>query len=320
MAEDAEPYRAAREGAALVDLSERGVLEATGPLRQKFLQGMLTNEVEGLSPGEGRAAALLDVKGHVQALFRVLVEKEVVRLESLADRLAAVERTLDHYRVAAPVRFKAVPTAVLGLLGPLSEHALRAGGAEIPALAPESHARTSLHGVDVRVARASDLPGRGFAVHASPDDAPRLRAALEGQGAVPARREILDALRVEALRPWLGADVTEENLLHETGLVAECCSFQKGCYLGQEVVARLDARGGNVSRALRGLRLGAPATRGAPVLVAGREVGRVTTAALSPRSGPIALAYVHRSHFAPGTEVEVAGSPATIVPDFGGAA
>ncbi len=316
MAEDAQQYAAAREGAALVDLPERGVLEATGPLRQKFLQGMLTNEVQALAAGEGRAAALLDVKGHVQALFRVLVLKDAVLLETLVDRLAPVERTLDHYKVAAPVRFKVVPTAVLGLLGPLSEDALRAGGAEIPAAAPESHVRTSLHGIDVQVARASDLPVRGFAVHAPPDAAPGLRAALADAGALTAGREVLDALRVEALRPWLGEDVTEENLLHETGLVAECCSFQKGCYLGQEVVARLDARGGHVSRALRGLRLGAPATRGAPVVAAGREVGRVTTAALSPRSGPIALAYVHRSHFAPGTDVLVAGSTATVVSSF----
>jgi tRNA-modifying protein YgfZ len=312
----AEGYTAAREGIALVDLPERGVLEATGPQRQKFLQGMLSNEVQALAAGEGRPAALLDVKGHVQALLRVLVEKDAVRLETRADRLGPVERTLDHYRVAAPVRFRVAPTAVLGLLGPRAEEALRAGGGAIPAAPPESHVRTSLYGVDVRLARASDLAAPGFAVHVAPDAASGLRGALRDAGVPTAGREALDALRVEALRPWLGEDVTEENLLHETGLVAECCSFDKGCYLGQEVVARLDARGGHVSRALRGLRLARPVARGAPVVVAGREVGRVTTAALSPLSGPIALAYVHRAQFVPGTVVEVEGNAATVVESF----
>ena len=110
--------------------------------------------------------------------------------------------------------------------------------------------------------------------------------------------------------------MTEENLLHETGLVAECHSPAKGCYVGQEVVARLEARGGNVNKALRGLRLSAPAAAGATVHAGGREVGRVTTAAVSPRLGPIALAYVHRGHFASGTAVEVDGAPATVVTSF----
>jgi folate-binding protein YgfZ len=117
---------------------------------------------------------------------------------------------------------------------------------------------------------------------------------------------------VEAGRPWYGRDVSEENLLHETGLVSECCSFQKGCYLGQEVVARLDARGGHVNKRLRGLRLSAPAADGAAVMAEQKEVGLVTTAAVSPRFGPIALAYLHRSHTDRGSSVSVAGHPATV--------
>ena len=89
--------------------------------------------------------------------------------------------------------------------------------------------------------------------------------ALRAAGARPVGLDALDARRVEALRPWYGSDVTEENLLHETGLVAECHSPAKGCYVGQEVVARLEARGGNVNKALRGLRLSAPAAAGAAV-------------------------------------------------------
>ncbi|MFN8093286.1 MAG: glycine cleavage T C-terminal barrel domain-containing protein [Vicinamibacteria bacterium] len=141
--------------------------------------------------------------------------------------------------------------------------------------------------------------------------------ALRAAGAAPLSPAELDALRVEALRPWYGVDVTEDNLLHETGLLAECHSATKGCYLGQEVIARLEGRGGNVSRALRGLRLSAPAAAGDAITHEGREVGRVTTAAVSPRLGPIAMGYVHRGAFAAGTVVEVAGAPATVVTRFG---
>jgi folate-binding protein YgfZ len=168
----------------------------------------------------------------------------------------------------------------------------------------------------VRLTRAGDLPGGGFVLHAPPD-ADAVWSALVSAGARPAGFDALDTLRVEALRPWYGSDVTEENLLHETGLLAECHSPSKGCYVGQEVVARLEARGGHVNKALRGLRLSAPAEPGTPLTAEGRDVGRVTTAAVSPRLGPVALAYVHRTHFAAGTAVEAGGAPATVVTSFG---
>ena len=97
--------------------------------------------------------------------------------------------------------------------------------------------------------------------------------------------------------------MTEDNLLHETGLIGVLHSSAKGCYVGQEVIARLEGRGGNVNKALRGLRLGAPARPGTALTADGKDVGWLTTCALSPRLGPIAMGYVHRSHFAPGSEV-----------------
>jgi folate-binding protein YgfZ len=162
------------------------------------------------------------------------------------------------------------------------------------------------------VARAGDLPRGGLVLHLAPDAGGDVRNALVAAGAQPLGRPALDALRIEAGRAWYGTDVTEENLLHETGLLREYHSPSKGCYVGQEVIARLEARGGNVNKMLRGLRLSAPAQAGAALTSAGQEVGRVTTAAVSPRLGPIAMAYVRRSHFAPGTVVELDGQPATV--------
>jgi len=309
-------YSAAREATALVDLPHRGVLEASGPQRQKFLQGMLSHDVAGRPPGRGCPAALMNAKGAVQALLRVLVEKDVVLLETDLDRIGFLQRTLEHHRVAAPVRFAARPTSVLALLGPWGARVLSAAGVDSPPVSPEAHQVVAIADHPVRLVRAGDLPGRGLVLHVAPEGAADVWKALHTAGARPAGHDALDALRVEGLRPWYGSDVTEENLLHETGLVGEYHSPAKGCYVGQEVVARLEARGGNVNKALRGLRLSAPATPGATVHSEGREVGRVTTAAVSPRLGPIALAYVHRGHFASGTTVEVDAAPATVVTSF----
>jgi folate-binding protein YgfZ len=307
---------ALREHAGLVDLPIRGVLEVAGPVRLKFLQGMLSNDVAGRGPGQGCRAAFLSARGGVQALVRALVEKEVVVLETDLDRVLPLQKALEHYRVAAPVRFAPRPVAVLALAGPEAEAVLRGAGVEGAPAEAESHAVAPLGGPPVRIARAGDLPGGGFVLHAPTDGARVAWEALLAAGARPVGLDALDVRRIEALRPWWGDDVTEENLLHETGLLTECASFTKGCYVGQEIVARLDARGGNVNKALRGLRLAAPVPCGAAVTAGGKGIGRVTTAGASPRLGPIALAYVHREHFAAGAPVEAGGTPATVVTSF----
>ncbi|HEV8254799.1 MAG TPA: glycine cleavage T C-terminal barrel domain-containing protein [Vicinamibacteria bacterium] len=303
----------AREGAAVIDLPDRVLLAAGGPLRQKFLHNILSNDVASLRPGAGCRAALMDVKGRQLAFMRVLVDADTVLLELPADRLADVEAALEHYRVAAPVRFEKRPASMLALLGPQARAALARAGCELPELAPEAHTQCEVAGVKVRAARAGDFPCRGLVLYAPASDGARVREALVAAGADLLDRPTLDALRIEEGRAWYGTDVTEENLLHETGLLGEYHSPTKGCYVGQEVVARLEARGGNVNKLLRGLKLSAPAAAGATVRAEGAEAGRVTTAAVSPRLGPIAMAYVHRSRAEPGTVVEVDGAPATVM-------
>jgi folate-binding protein YgfZ len=305
-------YDAAREGAALVNLPDRGVLAVTGPTRQKFLHGVLSNEIQGLLPGQGRRAALMDTKGRLLAFMRVLNGQTEVWLEVSGNRIDVVEERLTFYRVAAPVRFQRRPVEVLAVLGPRAAQVLARAGCDVLALEPEGHLAGAVGGQPVLVARAGDLPAQGYVLHAESPAAAAAAAALESAGAVPLDRETLDVLRIEDGRPWYGPDVNDETLLHETGLVREYHSPTKGCYVGQEVIARLEARGGNVSRALRGLRLSARAEAGAPVMSDEKEVGRVTTAAVSPRLGPIAMGYVHRTRFEAGTRVEVGGAAATV--------
>jgi folate-binding protein YgfZ len=214
------------------------------------------------------------------------------------------------------VRFALGKTAVLAVFGPRAGEVLSDAGAGPLPEASEAHREVQLGGTTLRLVRASDLPGAGFVLHAPLEAAEAVARALRTAGAEPVGAAALDALRVEALCPWYGTDVTEDNLLHETGLLGVLHSSTKGCYVGQEVIARLEGRGGHVNKALRGLRLGAPAAAGATITAAGKEAGFVTTPALSPRLGPIALGYVHRNHFAHGTRVEVAGAPATVVTSF----
>ena len=299
--------------AGFIVLPDRTVLSVTGAPRLKFLHSILSNDVEGLKPGQGRRAALMDVKGRLLAFVRVLVDADAVRLEVAGGRRDAVERSLVHYRVGTPVRFTARPDVVVALVGPGARGALARAGAEVPGLEEEAHVRSRLGGVEVGVVRAGDVPAGGYALHVPPPGVDAVVSALEAAGAAAISPESLDVLRVEDGRPWYGPDVTEENLLHETGLLGEYHSSAKGCYVGQEVVARLEGRGGHVNKMLRGLRLGSPAARGDLVTADGKDVGRVTTAGVSARFGPVALAYLHRSRSDPGSVVHVAGAPATVV-------
>jgi folate-binding protein YgfZ len=305
----AAEYASAGRGAALVELGERGLLVASGPRCRKFLHDMLSNDVE-LPAGEGRRAALLDLKGHVQAVIRCSVAGASVSLELARAGIGETRATLDHYRVAAPVRFASPETTVLALLGPDAPKLLASAGT-LPR-SPEAHLEGNLYGVTVRVIRAGDLPRGGWAIHVPSDRAAPVWSGLTADGAVPLGRRALDALRIEEGRAWFGPDIGPEHLLHETGLLPELHSATKGCYLGQEVVARLEGRGGHVNKQLRGLRLGSAAEPGTPVEANGDTVGQLTTSALSPELGAIALGYVHRNHFQPGTEVSVAGRTARV--------
>ena len=305
-------YTAAREGAGLIALPERALLAVTGPLRQKFLHNILSNAVEGRKAGEGCRAAIMDVKGHLLSFVRVQVTADAVLLEVPTEARERLEALLVHYRVAAPVRFASPEVSVLALLGKAAPVVLRNAGLQLPDLPLDGHADGRVDEVAVRVGRAGDFPAEGYVLHVPSEQSARVGDRIVAAGAERIGRATLDTLRVEDGRPWFGPDVTEDNLLHETGLVPEYHSPTKGCYVGQEVIARLEARGGNVNKRLRGLALGAPVEAGAPVRFEGKDIGRVTTSATSPRLGPIALGYVHRNQAEPGSVVEVGGAAATV--------
>ena len=298
-------YRLLREEAGAVDRTDRVHLVVGGLEAADYLQGQLTNDVEALSAGEGQYAALLDRKGHMQGDLRLLrvtgEEGDELWIDAEAVAGPAIERHLGMYKVGRDVELAAAERAIISVIGPAAGGLLGA-----PALGAEhSHTRVRL-GDEEALAVATDS-GVDLIFDAAAGDA--LRAHLDGSGVAAASEEAAEILRVEAGRPRFGAEMTNETIPQEAGINERAVSFTKGCYIGQETVARLHYKG-KPNRHLRGLRLSARAERGDAIRAGEREVGRIGTVVLSPARGPIALAIVRREA-EPGAEVEVGDGDVT---------
>ena len=291
------------EEVALVDRSERGKLALTGAQAKELLSGQVTNDIEALTPGSGCFAALLTNKGKMLADLRIIdtgselwLDTERVALQALFDNL---RRGAVGWQ--AELHKRTLQQALLSLVGP---HAARAVGGEV---GPEHANRAAqLGGADVLLV-ATDL---GVDVVCSAEDADRVRDALDVPVVPEAAAEVL---RVESGRPRYGLDLDEGTIPQEAGLNERAVSFTKGCYVGQETVARLHYRG-KPNRHLRGLRFSEPVATGTPLVLGEREVGRVGSSVVSPRLGPIGLALVRREA-AVGDEL-VAGSAVAVVTEL----
>lgn len=308
-------YQAARHGAVLMDLSFRELLEATGPDRVTFLHGMVSNDVKGRAEGTACYTALLTAKGAMVADARLLFRPEAIFLDVEPGLGAKVFETLDRYLISEEVELRDVSTewGMLALGGPRASTVLEKLGA---GPVPPADTLRELAISDVRVlavgnpswvANGTDLlvPREGLEAV--------WRALLEAgapEGLLPIDLGTWEQLRVEAGIPRYGADLNERTLPMEANLDRALC-FDKGCYLGQEVVARVTFRG-HVNRKLVGLLLGnevpAPSTE---LLVGEQKVGWLTSVVRAPALGQnIGLGYVRREHLEPGTALRIAGTEA----------
>jgi folate-binding protein YgfZ len=290
-------YRQLREECGLLDRSARGKLIVSGLDAAEYLQGQLTNDVEALGPGQGQYAALLDRKGHMQADMRVLrLDAERIWVDTEPEALEAARRHLQTYMIGREVEVEDVTAerAILSLIGPATAHVT--GSPPLPAYTCEE---TTVAGVECIVAGTGD----GVDLIAASADAGRLREGLIAAGAAEVDAGAAEILRIEAGRPRFGAEMSAETMPAEAGIVEAAVSFTKGCYIGQEPVARLHYKG-KPNRHLRGLRLRGPVQPGAGLRLGEKEVGRVGGACVSPVYGPIALAIVRREA-EPGAELAV---------------
>ncbi len=301
-----------RREAGWIRLDRLSLIRVGGPHRVKFLHNLLSNDITGLTPGHSRLAALMNLKGQQVAWMRVLAEADALICELPVEVRETVVETFVHYKVGAPVRFEKPDAAIFGLFGAKAPEIIRALGMSDAPAATETFTSGPGFSGALRVSRGLDLPASGFTLHTEVS-AVAFEGKLRSLLGEPISPTTLETLRVEEGIPWHGIDVKEENLLHETGQLEIYHSSSKGCYLGQEVVARLEGRGGNVNKKFRGLKCSQTVSAGAEILADEKAIGRVTSAGLSPKFGAIAMGYVHRSHADPGTRVNLAGGEAEIV-------
>jgi folate-binding protein YgfZ len=290
-------YRALREGAAYVE-REVAILVVKGAEAAEYLESQVTNEVEDVQVGEGCYAALLDRKGRMQGDMRILRRADdelVIMLEPVAK--PAVVRHLDMYRIGRDVELTDISDdhVAISAIGPAA-----AGLLDLAPLAPEhANRHEELDGATTLMV-ATDL---GFDLLAGVGSREQIVGALAAAGIEPANEAAAEIVRVESGRPRFGKEMTTATIPQEAGINERAVSFTKGCYIGQETVARLHYKG-KPNRSLRGLRLDHPAADGDPVRLGERELGAVGTAVISPARGPLALAILRREA-EPGARVEV---------------
>jgi len=290
-------YRQLREECGVLDRSDRGKLLVTGSEAAEYLQGQLTNDIEALEPGEGCYAALLDRKGHMQADMRVLrVSGEKVWIDTEPEGLAAARRHLQMYKVGrdADVHDAGAERAVVSLIGPRS--AELAGSSPLP---EHCHEEIALDGIECPAV------GTALGIDLIPDaeNRERLIAALASAGAPAVDPAAAEVVRIERGTPRFGSEMDTATMPAEAGIVAAAVNFEKGCYIGQETVARLHYKG-KPNRHLRGLQLSAPASPGAALALGEKEVGKLGGSCVSPVHGPIGLAILRREA-EPGAELLV---------------
>jgi folate-binding protein YgfZ len=299
-----DAYAAMTSGAALLDRSERGKLALTGREAKALLGSLVSNDVEALTPGTGCYAALLTPKGKMLGDLRAAdtdeelwLDTERVSLQALFDAIRRGALGWD-----AELHKRTLQQGLLSLIGPRSREL--AGAPDLPF---EEHANRdgTIGGADVLLI-ATD---QGVDVVCEAADTARVRDALLAAGATAIEEADAEVLRVESGRPRYGLDLDDSVIPEEAGLNERAVSFTKGCYVGQETVARLHWRG-KPNRRLRGLRLSQPAPHGAPLHLGEREVGAVGSAVVSPALGPIGLAIVRREA-EPGATLRVGADGAT---------
>ncbi len=302
---NSDTYQAAREAAVWIDRTARARLRVSGPDRAKFLHNLTTNDMKRLAVGRGCESFVTSPQGKTLAFVVAHALDDAILLRADPGGLDLALPHLQKYGIFDDVALDDLTseTSEFHVLGPDAAGRLEALGASLPG-GDLAAAETTCAGVGVLIVRESPAGVPGFTLIAPSADAPALAEALHAAGLSAIDPEAFEALRIEAGTPAFGRDVNEKNLPQEVDRDARAISFVKGCYLGQETVARLDALG-HVNKILRRLvgRPGDPVPPpGAALEVDGKAVGAVTSSAFSPgRGAGVALAVVRVAHAEPGS-------------------
>lgn len=301
------PYEALVGSVGSVELAERTQIELSGADRATFLHNLCTNDVRQLTVGAGCEAFLTTVQGKTLAHVLIFACPESLVIDTVPGQNETILTHLDHYLVSERVTLvdRSRQWSELVLAGPGAEPLLtRLCDGQIPQ-GLLSHAAVHLAGKRAFLRRVEMTSLGDFLISSPREDAAAVGAALVDAGAVKCGDAAFEAARIERGFPLFGKDISDKNLPQEVGRDASAISFVKGCYLGQETVARIDALG-HVNRLLSGLRFAGPAVPepGTELRAGDRTVGQVTSVSYSPRlKAPLALGYVHTGSHAPGTRL-----------------
>lgn len=318
----ATTYRAVHEGVVSLDRSDRGLIVVSGADRATYLQGLLTNDIVSLKSGTGCYAAYLTPQGRMITDLFVYELGDVMLLALPRPQKDVVLAKLDQLVFSEDVQLGDVTETFLDttVVGPSAPdtlaHILGLGADDLRTMLEHGNRRTAFEDRPVILTRTSDTGVMGFDVYVESAKADVFRAALASNGVHSLDPETAEVIRIEAGIPKFNQDMDEDTIPLEAGIESRAISFSKGCYVGQEVIIRVLHRGhGRVARKLAGLVVAGETTpsMGARVTSNDREIGTVTSAAVSPAlNKPIALAYLHRDFLAAGTAVMIDGVKASV--------
>ncbi len=301
-------YVALTAGAGLVDCSDRTQLELSGDDRAKFLNNLTTNAVITLQPGQGCETFVLDVRGHVVGHLLVFCTPDTLVLDTEPGQAERLLKYFERYHIRERIelRDRSAEWGELLLAGARAERLL----AELVAASVPhdrlAHAAVNITGQSIWLRRAEIAGPNSFFISGPREAQAAVADALVAAGAVRCGAAALETVRIEAGWPRYGIDITDQNLPQEVGRNGQAISFTKGCYLGQETVARIDALG-HVNKQLVSVQFFGPEVPppGIELRFGEKVVGSVTSSTFSPRhSAPTALAYIRREHFGSGTRLE----------------
>jgi len=311
-----DEFAALRSTCGVYKLADRARFRLTGSDRIRWLNGMVTNNIRDLASRTGLYAFLLNPQGHILGDLTAYNRGDSVLVETDSAQAQKILATFDHYIIMDDVEVTDVSATLTtaSVTGPKAETVLRAAGFEFPVLQPLQSADVLWQQLPVSIVRGERESYPSYDLWIAPAEADSLLKALQSGGAVPVGQDALELYRVALGTPRYGQDIRERDLPQETEQ-QRALNFNKGCYVGQEIVERIRSRGA-VHRKFTGFKLAGPlAAPGSKIEVQAKHVGEITSSALIPApegDQAVALGYIRREFGAPGKEIEIAGSIATV--------
>jgi folate-binding protein YgfZ len=311
-----DEFSALRSTCGVFHRTDQVKLRLTGTDRVRWLNGMITNNIRDLAAQHGVYGFLLNPQGHILGDLTAYTRSDSIVVSTEASQLEKIIATFDHYIIMDDVEVANVTDQIasVGVAGPKTEAVLDATGFGIPSLHVLQMAEISWQGSQVTLILGEHDKYPSFELWIAPDRVPALVSALQTAGAVPVGAEALELYRIALGVPRYGQDIRERDLPQETEQ-ERALNFNKGCYIGQEIVERIRSRG-NVHRKFTGFKLnGTPPAPGAKIQSQGKEVGEITSATVIPAPGEgqaVALGYIRREFAVPGKEIQLEGATATV--------